>query len=149
MMNNNFEHHPYFEYNYDLFPNREQQLSFVRAYIKQFRKTIQERFSQKAAATNGSNENADINDDDETVTEADLSNMAKAYLETKNLDEEHLIKEANYFALASNFFWIQWSILQASACKIKFEYLEYALARCDAYYRHKSLLFPYGFEDQN
>jgi hypothetical protein len=27
--------------------------------------------------------------------------------------------------------------------------LEYALARCDAYYRHKSLLFPYGFEDQN
>jgi choline/ethanolamine kinase len=142
MMNNNYEHHPYFQYDYDLFPNREQQLNFIRAYIKQFRRTIQARYAQRVGEISGDTVNYD-----ESV-EVELNSMAKAYLDSKNLDEEHLIKEANYFALASNFFWIQWSILQASACKIKFEYLEYALARCDAYYRHKSLLFPYGFEIQ-
>jgi hypothetical protein len=145
MMNNNYEHHPYFEYNYDLFPNREQQLDFIRAYMKQFRKTIQLRYAQRVGEISVINNNKSNNDDDETI-DVDPNSMARAYLDSKNLDEEHLIKEANYFALASNFFWIQWAILQASACKIEFEYLEYALARCDAYYRHKSLLFPYGFE---
>lgn len=74
----------------------------------------------------------------------------KEILEHKNknghrLNEEQLLNEANHFALASSLFWIMWSIVQASTSTIKFDYLEYALARSDAYFKHKSVLYPNGF----
>ena len=44
-----------------------------------------------------------------------------------NLNREdlihHLIKEANYFALASNFFWTLWAINMATSTAIKFGYM--------------------------
>lgn len=99
MMNNNYDKHPYFQYNYELYPNREQQLNFIRAYIQQFKSSMR------------------VQDLDETTTsEDDVSQRVF-------LNEEHLIKEANYFALASHIFWANWSIYQAASCKIKFEYL--------------------------
>jgi len=44
-----------------------------------------------------------------------------------NINREELInqimKEANYFALASNFFWTLWSINMATSTAIKFGYM--------------------------
>ena len=124
MFNNNYENYPYFEYNYELYPNREQQLNFLSAYIESFRKE-----TRVQTQTNPSNTDIDTNNNDD-----DCRN-----------DLEHLLKEANYFALLSHLFWAFWSTCQASACKIKFEYLDYALARCDAYFKQKKILFPNGF----
>ncbi|CAN0260571.1 unnamed protein product [Lampetra planeri] len=43
------------------------------------------------------------------------------------------------FALASHFFWGLWSILQAHMSTIQFGYLDYALARFEAYFKQKQV----------
>ncbi len=92
-MNNNHEEHPYFQYNFDLYPNEQQQENFIQAYINELN-TDQVEFK---------------------------SDNRPSY--HSNLTLEDLIKEANHFALASNLFWAFWGVCQASNCKIKFEYL--------------------------
>ena len=79
---------PFFICNPHLYPNREQQLNFIRSYIKEY---------------------IEIN----KQTEIDYS----------LLNEEKILIEANYYSLASNFFWSIWAICQASATKIQFSYL--------------------------
>ncbi|XP_070686827.1 choline kinase alpha isoform X2 [Pempheris klunzingeri] len=63
-----------------------------------------------------------------------------------NLSEEDQMKvkeemyvEVNRFSLASHFFWGLWSIIQARLSTIKFGYLEYAVARFDAYFQQKKI----------
>ncbi|KAM3608694.1 uncharacterized protein V6R79_003248 [Siganus canaliculatus] len=63
-----------------------------------------------------------------------------------NLNEEEQMKvkeelyvEVNRFAMASHFFWGMWSIIQAQLSTIQFGYLEYALARFDAYFQQKKI----------
>lgn len=46
-----------------------------------------------------------------------------------------------YFTLITNFFWGTWSIVQAKASTIDFDYLGYALLRYDAYFEQKKLFF--------
>ncbi|XP_075998058.1 choline kinase alpha [Genypterus blacodes] len=53
--------------------------------------------------------------------------------------KEELYVEVNRFALASHFFWGLWSIIQARLSTIEFGYLEYALARFDAYFQQKKI----------
>ncbi|KAG9475306.1 hypothetical protein GDO78_003637 [Eleutherodactylus coqui] len=64
----------------------------------------------------------------------DLSNEEKS-----KIANEMLI-EVNRFALASHFFWGLWSIVQAKISSIEFGYMEYAMARFDAYFLHKKKL---------
>ncbi|KAK2154179.1 hypothetical protein LSH36_275g09020 [Paralvinella palmiformis] len=72
----------------------------------------------------------------------------RAYLEENPPDgdydpaevEEHMILEANTFALASHFMWGLWSIVQSHKSDIPFGYLDYALDRFDAYYYQKKNL---------
>ncbi len=118
----NYKHdkYPFFRYNFSLFPNRDSQLNLIRAYIKEFREAIQTRYPNKEAA--------------------------QAYLDSLKLNEEDLLMEANYFALASSFLWFLWGIMQASQSKIKFAYLEYVLAKCDGYFQLKKQLFPNGYD---
>ncbi|XP_033941962.1 choline kinase alpha isoform X1 [Pseudochaenichthys georgianus] len=52
---------------------------------------------------------------------------------------EDLYVEVNRFSLASHFFWGLWSIIQARLSTIKFGYLDYALARFDAYFQQKKI----------
>ncbi|XP_055790196.1 choline kinase alpha-like isoform X1 [Salvelinus fontinalis] len=54
--------------------------------------------------------------------------------------KEELFVEANRFALASHFFWGLWSIIQARISTIEFGYMEYAMARFDAYFEQKRSL---------
>ncbi|XP_038562183.1 choline kinase alpha isoform X2 [Micropterus salmoides] len=53
--------------------------------------------------------------------------------------KEELYVEVNRFSLASHFFWGLWSIIQARLSTIEFGYLEYALARFDAYFQQKKI----------
>ncbi|XP_064480375.1 choline/ethanolamine kinase-like isoform X4 [Ornithodoros turicata] len=50
---------------------------------------------------------------------------------------EHILKEADMFALASHLFWSLWCIFNAHTSKIKFGYWEYGLARLKAYMKLK------------
>ncbi|KAK7160494.1 hypothetical protein R3I93_008210 [Phoxinus phoxinus] len=54
--------------------------------------------------------------------------------------EEHMIIEANRFALASHFLWGLWSIIQAKISKIEFGYMDYAQHRFDTYFKQKKLI---------
>ncbi|XP_031755918.1 choline kinase alpha isoform X2 [Xenopus tropicalis] len=54
--------------------------------------------------------------------------------------ENELLIEINRFALASHFFWGLWSIVQAKISSIEFGYMEYAMARFDAYFQQKRKL---------
>lgn len=106
MFNNNYDKHPYFEYNYDLFPSRSQQVEFITAYMDEFKRAKKETNLRKDSTRNDSGSKDDL---DEWAT--------------KNLNVENLIVESNYFALASHLYWAHWSVCQAAMCKIKFEYL--------------------------
>ncbi|XP_030650265.1 choline kinase alpha [Chanos chanos] len=54
--------------------------------------------------------------------------------------KEEMLVEVNRFALASHFFWGLWSIIQARISTIEFGYMDYALARFDAYFDLKKKL---------
>ncbi|XP_072495457.1 choline kinase alpha [Notamacropus eugenii] len=60
--------------------------------------------------------------------------------EEKSRMEEEMLVEINRFALASHFFWGLWSIVQAKISSIEFGYMDYALARFDAYFDQKRKL---------
>ncbi|XP_024912257.1 choline kinase alpha isoform X3 [Cynoglossus semilaevis] len=53
--------------------------------------------------------------------------------------KEDMYQEVNRFSLASHFFWGLWSIIQARLSTIQFGYLDYALARFDAYFQQKKI----------
>ncbi|KAI7802388.1 choline kinase alpha [Triplophysa rosa] len=54
--------------------------------------------------------------------------------------KEKMLVEVDRFALASHFFWGLWSIIQAKISTIEFGYMEYAIARFDAYFELKRKL---------
>ncbi|XP_065139280.1 choline kinase alpha isoform X2 [Paramisgurnus dabryanus] len=54
--------------------------------------------------------------------------------------KEEMLVEVNRFALASHFFWGLWSIIQAKISTIEFGYMEYAMARFNAYFELKRKL---------
>ncbi|XP_036390692.1 choline kinase alpha [Megalops cyprinoides] len=54
--------------------------------------------------------------------------------------KENMLVEVNRFALASHFFWGLWSIVQARISTIEFGYMEYAVARFEAYFEQKKKL---------
>ncbi|XP_068922623.1 choline kinase alpha [Petaurus breviceps papuanus] len=60
--------------------------------------------------------------------------------EEKSRMEEEMLVEINRFALASHFFWGLWSIVQAKISSIEFGYMDYALARFEAYFDQKRKL---------
>ncbi|KAL7878819.1 hypothetical protein AOLI_G00097930 [Acnodon oligacanthus] len=85
-------------------------------------------------------------------TKAQQMHFFKSYLSEydlglANLSEEDQLKlredmlvEVNRFALASHFFWGLWSMIQARISTIEFGYLDYAMARFDAYFELKKKL---------
>lgn len=92
MFNNNYENAPYFQVKPELYPNREQQLLFIRAYLKKSKELNEKKRNQRD----------DDNDDDDLELNSDEYH---SQLNSIAYDEEHLLIEANYFALASHLFW--------------------------------------------
>lgn len=95
---------PYYSAKIENYPNREQQLRFVRAYLEE-------------------------------------GGMALDSPEMRD-EEERLLLEANAFALASHFMWGLWSIVQSQMSHIQFGYLDYAIARFEAYFLQKAQVVP-------
>ena len=115
-MNNNYEKHPYFQYNFELYPTRAQQVEFLSAYLEEFKRSLK--------MNQSSNESKASSKLEDKLEEISLSeDGSHSQIASKNLNIENLIVEANYFALASSIFWANWAVYQASVCKIKFEYL--------------------------
>uniref|UniRef100_F7BD35 ethanolamine kinase n=1 Tax=Ciona intestinalis TaxID=7719 RepID=F7BD35_CIOIN len=52
----------------------------------------------------------------------------------------YIMDEIKRFSLLSHIFWALWSVVQAQISDIGFGYMEYALARMDAFFKHKELV---------
>lgn len=118
-MNNNYEKHPYFQYNFELYPTRAQQVEFLSAYLEEFKRSL--KMNQNSGNSNESKASSKLEDKLEEISVSEDGSHSQ--IASKNLNIENLIVEANYFALASSLFWANWAVYQASVCKIKFEYL--------------------------
>lgn len=55
-------------------------------------------------------------------------------------NEEHLIKEVDFYALATHLLWTLWGITNARTSKISFGYMEYGKTRLEAYHMHKKFV---------
>jgi len=104
---------PFFKVDFNLYPNKDQQINFLSSYIDVMI-PIQD---QSVPHING------ITND---TCREELINQ--------------IMKEANYFALASHFFWALWSINMATSTAIKFGYMEYARTRLTAYYLTRDMI---------
>ncbi|CAF1204355.1 unnamed protein product, partial [Rotaria sordida] len=115
---------PFFNVDFALYPNKTQQINFLSSYVDVM---ISSTENSSVLQTNGTT--------NETLSSIDNSN-------NNNREEliNQLMKEANYFALASHFFWALWSINMATSTTIKFGYMEYARTRLTAYYVTRNLL---------
>jgi len=91
------DHAPYFSADMALYPNKQEQLRFIRAYL-----------------------------------ERDPQEMTPP-----RPDEQQMMSEIAVYTLVSHFFWAVWSLVQAQISNINFGYLDYAMARFEAYYSHK------------
>ncbi|ODN04629.1 Choline/ethanolamine kinase [Orchesella cincta] len=108
--NYNVEAYPNFSFTPQDLPSRAEKLTFIRRYIAVLREEYKVNF-------------ADVDDE---------------FLRTSTLfDEEHIIKEAEAFALASHFFWSLWAIVNAQVSKIPFGYWEYGLCRLESFFELK------------
>lgn len=64
-----------------------------------------------------------------------------------NLNEDSLIYEANVFALIALHCAVVWTVIQANESSVEFGWLEFAIARADAYFKLKMKLFPQGYPE--
>lgn len=126
-MNNAYEKHPYYQYNYEYYPTRAQQIEFLTAYVEEFKRMMKETQAKRQKATTIVEENnkAPLEEklDEININEENNNNNNSSSNALRNLNIESLLIEANYFALASHLFWAHWSVCQAAVCKIKFDYL--------------------------
>ena len=132
--NNHSSVYPYFEFDFENYPNKECQLNFIRSYIEQIRKITDEKAIK--------NHNCQI-----------------------KLNEDSIIYEANLFGLSAFLQAVFWSICQSTKSSHDFGYLvkkfnfstwikfifkifkskEFAIARCEAYFKLKKILFQNGY----
>ena len=110
MSNINYPEFPYFTYNLDLFPKKEQQLHFIRAYIKKFK----ENYLHNKLKT--------LSEKDSNVKKEDLNIENDKVLKSFYLNEEKMILEANYFVLLSHLMAIFWAVYQAKNSEILWGY---------------------------
>ncbi|KAG0003330.1 hypothetical protein BGZ65_001806 [Modicella reniformis] len=110
---NHFNEWAGFECEYENYPNREVQLTWLRSYL--------EVFNARSTPPSPSSERSE-----DSVTEVEL---------------EQIYREVNKFALASHFYWGVWALVQAQLSDIDFDYMPYAVLRFNEYYRRRDEFF--------
>lgn len=65
-------------------------------------------------------------------------NSQQNHAEEEVNNEQHILREVEYFTLASHFLWTLWSIVNAHNSQISFGYWEYGKTRLDAYIKYKT-----------
>ncbi|KAG1689338.1 Choline/ethanolamine kinase [Nymphon striatum] len=103
---------PYFDYYPQDFPTIQEQLHFIRSYLR----------SREQIAV-GRNVGNDIETSSTTTAE-----------------EEIILFEVEVFQLLANFFWVLWSFINAFDSKILFGYWDHGEARLNEYIGHKKKL---------
>jgi choline/ethanolamine kinase len=116
---------PYFAARLPDFPSREQQLAFLRSYLDEY------------AAVDQSPSTPRLGEASEA--ERRLGGAEKG-AESREKEAELMLIEVGAFALASHFLWGLWGIVQANMSDIEFGYLDYSLARFNAYFEQKQHL---------
>jgi thiamine kinase-like enzyme len=105
---------PFFKVDFNLYPNENQQVNFCLKYFY-CRIFIQLNFLTSYADTLITNQSKSIqmmNDLHTNRIDFDRNELAR-----------EIMKEANYFAMASHFFWTLWAINMAKSTAIKFGYM--------------------------
>jgi len=147
MLNTSLESYPCFSYNHECRPSRELQIEFIETYLNEFVIATKEKFGV-----------------------LDGNTKLEHYLGSMNLDVEAILIEAAFFELVSHIIFAFWSVCNSSKAEYNnFDYMvsiqpclityysyfylrplvllkQYALARCDAYFKQKQALFPFGFD---
>ncbi|KAF7258491.1 hypothetical protein EG68_04934 [Paragonimus skrjabini miyazakii] len=113
---------PYFAYDLDLYPSREQQAQFWTEYLAAFR-------TEKRPSMDSTNAYQELG-------------LGDSNFDYSTIDFDKLWIESTYGSLYSHLFWAIWSLIQTQISSIRFRFDEYAAARMEAYYRQKALLFP-------
>ncbi|CAF1475833.1 unnamed protein product, partial [Didymodactylos carnosus] len=128
---------PFFNFNYELYPNEKQQLNFINSYIEAIINYQEQEKAAQNVVTNGTHDidhnNDSVSNTNNSASVASHQSKSVTFLPLNNIDQTELakqiMKEANYFALASHFFWSLWAITMASTTAIKFGYMVY-FERC-------------------
>nr|XP_032826429.1 choline kinase alpha-like isoform X2 [Petromyzon marinus] len=129
---------PFFTANLDKYPSHEQQLHFLRHYLAETQAGNHMNGCSSAPENHVGGGQNDVSGGGRlSGRSADSAGLPTASGDTAVL--EAIVVEVNRFALASHFFWGLWSILQAHMSTIQFGYLDYALARFEAYFKQKEV----------
>merc|ERR550534_2017650 len=121
------EEFPHFVKDVEAYPNREQQMSFFRSYLKTRSKRTRREYQR-------SRKGSSISEDD---IESDVADVDEAEL-------EDLYRETNVFSLFTHLVWSLWSLRQASLSQIQFGFVEYGVSRLQHYLDHKKWLLQEG-----
>jgi len=119
---------PHFTKNQDAYPDREQQMSYFRAYLKTIRRTKaknRRRDRQRSSSASSGTEEEMESDSGEVDDSVEL---------------EELYRETNVFSLFTHFVWVLWALRQAALSKIQFGFTEYGVSRLQHYLDHKRWL---------
>lgn len=111
---------PNFYADLQAFPTKDQQLIFIRPYLRAF-----QRENPHYSNCNNNNNNNSSN-----------NNTGGCMISSRS--EELVLKEVFYFTAVSHFFWTLWGIVNGANPHIEFGYWDYALSRLDAYFAQKA-----------
>ncbi|XP_037088241.1 choline/ethanolamine kinase-like [Pollicipes pollicipes] len=109
------DEYPHFSEHPENWPTEQEQLRFIRAYLRHRNNTAEER---TPPAENG---------DEKTYS-------------AEEVEEQRMLDEVKVYCLASHLFWTLWSVVNAHVSAISFGYWEYAFCRLRAYQTQKQLL---------
>lgn len=98
------------EPNYSYFPNKEYQVKWLRIYLEEFIRLVNQHRATQSAETN------------------------LAFSEEKVLQ---FYEEVNKFTLTSHLMWAVWSLVQAQVSKLDFDFVAYAQIRFNQYFCRK------------
>lgn len=103
---------PQFYVDLQAFPSRDQQLTFIRPYLRSY-----QRENLHNANGNNGNGGGSVN---------------------STRTEEIVLKEVFFFTAVSHLFWCLWAVVNGASAQIEFGYWDYALSRLDAYFAQKA-----------
>ena len=121
---------PWYKENLDDYPTKDQQLLFIKTYLKSRHKNLL-KLQRQRLQESGLNE---------PKLDSGIG-MPNFDLEA---EAEKLYREANVYGLLSHFMWALWSFKQDTISRITFAYNEYGILRLEHYYQQLKRIHDEG-----
>ncbi|KAB7498111.1 Choline/ethanolamine kinase [Armadillidium nasatum] len=123
-----------FTHDIKAFPNKNQQLNFIRAYLTAYEAACGRKISQTSSESNGLNNGKNLVSSSESRTKTPCASHSENTSDNNDIEketqlsvshpaEEKLLQEVQVFTLTSHLFWTLWSIVQGHVSEIPFGYL--------------------------